>query len=101
MRGICHPGAGAQGNLRASDDEGRRKRSQQMIDAQFQRIRARAHEQKGEFIAAKPRQDRVLANHAAHSSSDLDEQRVACGMAMTVVHRFEPIKVDQRQSDVA
>ena len=58
-------------------------------------------DQQDEFVAADPRQHVGLADAPADALGDLDQQRVADGMAVVVVDVLEVVEVDERQREAA
>ena len=75
---------------------------EQLIDGGLQLVGAADRlDQQHELVAADPRQHIGLADAACDPRGDLDQQRVAHGMAVVVVDVLEIVEIDERHREAA
>ena len=55
---------------------------------------------KGEFVAAKPRDEPLFADHAEQHFGAGNDQTIADGVAIIVVDELEAIEIDQAKRDI-
>ena len=66
----------------------------------FERLRSGgARQDDSKFLTADPRDMIIVAQHASHDSGKADENKVARGMAVFIIHALEMIEIEHAQRE--